>query len=186
VILVTVGTHEYPFDRLVRAAEDLATTVDEEVVIQRGTSRVPVLHATAHELLEPAQLEAEIERARVVVCHAGPATILLARSLGRIPVVVPRDPSHREHVDAHQLAFARRIADRIHLVEDPAGLATAVARHPEIERDLVQALDRPPGDGDAVGRLAAVVDSVVEQRRVPRLALRATMAFFERTRPRRR
>lgn len=138
MIFVTVGTHELPFDRLVRAAASLAAT-GERVVVQRGTSREPAVGCEVHDHLPPDAWAARIAEARVVVCHAGPATLEAAVAAGRIPVVVPRRRLWREHVDDHQLAWARRIADRVHVVVDPDRLAAAVARHDAV----VAALPRP-------------------------------------------
>jgi hypothetical protein len=39
LILVTIGMHDAPFDRLVRAADEMASRIEESVVIQRGVSR---------------------------------------------------------------------------------------------------------------------------------------------------
>jgi UDP-N-acetylglucosamine transferase subunit ALG13 len=49
--------------------------------------------------------------ADVVVTHGGPGTILEASSAGHRPVVVPRQRSYGEHVDDHQLRFAKRLAE---------------------------------------------------------------------------
>ena len=48
--------------------------------------------------------------ARVVVCHGGPGTIMLAATLGKMPIVMPRSSALGEHVDDHQVAFCKRIA----------------------------------------------------------------------------
>lgn len=119
MIFVTVGTHHQPFERLLEAARSL----DGEVVIQ-------------DRVLPPDAWTALVERARIVVCHAGPATIEAVVAAGKIPIVVPRRRLWREHVDDHQVAFARRIADRVHLLLDPSGLAEAIARHDAVVRAL--------------------------------------------------
>jgi UDP-N-acetylglucosamine transferase subunit ALG13 len=134
VILVTVGTHEDPFDRLVRAAEVLAG--GERVVLQKGPSTVPTPRCEARPFLAPEDLAAAMRDARIVVAHAGPSTLLEAAACGHVPVVVPRSAAHGEHVDDHQLRFARRIADRVHVVEDPARLPEALLRHAGILADL--------------------------------------------------
>lgn len=123
MILVTVGTHEQPFDRLVRAAADLVG--DEPVIVQRGVSRVHPVGCEVHDWMHPADLARALREARVVVCHAGPATIFEARAAGHIPIVVPRDPAFDEHVDDHQLRFARRITGQARVVFDPREIAAA-------------------------------------------------------------
>jgi len=50
-----------------------------------------------------------IKKAHVVICHGGAGTVFLALSLGKIPILIPRDASFGEHVDNHQLEFARKM-----------------------------------------------------------------------------
>lgn len=131
MIFVTVGTHHQPFDRLVRAAASLAAS-GERVVVQRGTSRERPVGCEVHDHLPPEVWLARVAEARLVVGHAGPATIEAVVAAGTVPIVVPRRRLWREHVDDHQLAWARRIADRVHVVLDPAALPAAVADHDSV------------------------------------------------------
>lgn len=183
MILVTVGTHEDPFDRLVAAAERLAAA-GEDVVVQTGTSTVPTPHCTAHRVLPPSALDALVRRAEVVVTHGGPGSILQARAAGHVPIVVPRRSAHGEHVDDHQVAFTRRIADRVRLVDDPARLADAVAAHRAAPAGDPAADDAARSDAFAVALDAVIVDVLATRPR--RGALRATFATFMRSRGPRR
>ena len=114
MILVTVGTHHQPFDRLLRAAEAVAARTDERVVVQRGVSGVDLPHCEVVDVVPPARLAEWMREARVVVMHAGSSSFLQARAYGRTPIVVPRRPEHREHVDDHQLRFAATLGDEAH------------------------------------------------------------------------
>ncbi|MGH3103673.1 MAG: glycosyltransferase [Gaiellaceae bacterium] len=129
MILVTVGTNETSFDRLLRALEALPET--EELVVQHGPSGVRPPRATCFDYLPFDELTAYMRRARVVVTHAGVGSIIAALSNGKRAIVVPRLARHGEAVDDHQLHFGRRAeqAGLVELVEDPATLAEAVARH---------------------------------------------------------
>ena len=60
-----------------------------------------------------------LNRSNAVVLQGGPGGIMDARNAGVRPIVVPRDPQRGEHVDSHQLDFARHL-DRL----DLAWLAT--------------------------------------------------------------
>ena len=66
--------------------------------------------------------------ARVVVCHAGVGSMMLARRCGVRPVVMARRVHLGEAVDDHQLPLARRLheAGAVELVDDAAQLAAAV------------------------------------------------------------
>ena len=131
MILVTVGTNEQPFDRLVRAAA--ALSVDEPLVVQYGSSSCAHGGGTWLDFTSFEALAALIREARVVVCHAGVGSIMLARRYGKLPIVVPRRLHMREAVDDHQLTLGRRLHDAgvVTLVEDERELDTAIAKAAE-------------------------------------------------------
>lgn len=157
MILVTVGTHEQPFDRLIAAAGRLPG--DEAVLVQAGVSRLAPSRCEVVDWLDPDALQAAMREARIVVCHGGPATIFEAVACGHVPIVVPRDPRHREHVDDHQLRFVRRIASRVHALYEPAGLAAAVDDHARV----VRGRDPLELDPDRTRRFAEGVEGICER-----------------------
>jgi UDP-N-acetylglucosamine transferase subunit ALG13 len=126
MILVTVGTNEQPFDRLVRWAA--ALEVDEPLVVQHGSSRVPHGPGEWVDFLPFDELSERASAARAVVCHAGVGSIMLARRYGHRPIVVARRVGLGEAVDDHQLALALRLsqAGLVTVVHDEAGLRAAL------------------------------------------------------------
>ena len=127
MILVTVGTNEQPFDRLVRAAAALdgrASPSSSSTARPRGRAG-----ARAGSTSSPFDELAELARqARVVVCHAGVGSIMLAR---RCRQAADRDaPRHHlgEAVDDHQRRAGppARASGLVTLVEDESDLASAV------------------------------------------------------------
>jgi UDP-N-acetylglucosamine transferase subunit ALG13 len=126
MILVTIGTNEQPFDRLVRAAARLEPV--ESLVVQHGSSREPHGRGRWVDFMTFEEIAALMREARVVVCHAGVGSIMLARRCGKRPIVVPRRLHLGEAVDDHQLPIARRLhaAGIVTLLEDEGGLAEAV------------------------------------------------------------
>jgi UDP-N-acetylglucosamine transferase subunit ALG13 len=143
VILVTVGSSTFPFDRLLRAVDALPR--DEELVVQHGASGVRPAGARCVEFLPFDDLAALVRQARVVVTHAGVGSILLALSNGRHPVVVPRLRSFGETVDDHQLECARRFGrdGLVTVVEDPALLGAALAAASDSVAGPAEAADVP-------------------------------------------
>jgi UDP-N-acetylglucosamine transferase subunit ALG13 len=127
MILVTVGTNEQPFDRLVCAAAALGG--DEPLVVQHGSSRAPRGRGEWVDFLPFGALEVHARAARVVVCHAGVGSIVLARRSGRRPIVMPRRHRLGEAVDDHQVALAQRLAAAglVTVVEDSDELGAALA-----------------------------------------------------------
>ena len=126
MIVVTIGTNEQPFDRVVRAAAGLR--LDERVVVQYGSSRVVTPREGWVEFLPFDELVALARQARVVVCPAGVGSIMMARRCGHRPIVVPRRHGLGEAVDDHQVGLARRLAQSglVTLVDDVETLAAAV------------------------------------------------------------
>ena len=109
---MSVGTDFHPFDRLCRWVDAWLADGGEQVArcfVQTGTSTPPE-HADHGQYLGHEQMEAMMREAAVVVCHGGPGTIMLAATMGKRPIVVPRRKAAGEHVDDHQHAFTRRIA----------------------------------------------------------------------------
>lgn len=139
MILVSVGTHEQPFDRLVEAVAALPG--DEELVVQYGTSRRCEGRGEWIDYMSFDELADLAKRARVVVCHAGVGSIVLARRYGHRPIIMPRRPHLGEHVDEHQMELSRRLdrAGIVTVVETAEALATAVAAPPAIAQVGAQA-----------------------------------------------
>lgn len=174
-LLFTVGTHPDPFDRLVRAAEQLAAE-GHQVVVQAGNSTVPTPHCERHALLTPEALQREIEAADEVVSHAGPATLLQVLEAGKVPLVVPRRPEHGEHVDHHQVAFVEHVRDRVHVVDHPHQLPQALLRHEAVVARLRQpAVDRSRSEAFALDA-GARIEALIDRGRSPAQRLRATLA----------
>ena len=107
-VFLTVGTHEQPFSRMVELADRLAAA-GHETTIQFGFSAPPSA-AAGFDFASSEELGRRMAGADAVVTHGGPASVLQALEAGRSPVVLPRSPAHREHVDDHQTVFAAHMA----------------------------------------------------------------------------
>jgi UDP-N-acetylglucosamine transferase subunit ALG13 len=157
MILVTVGTNEAPFDRLLLALGGRQPVDGEQLVVQHGPSSVRPPGAECVDYLPYDELADAIRRARVVVTHAGVGSIMTSLSNGRRPIVVPRLARYGEAVDDHQIGLGRRLAAE--------GLVTCA----ETEEAIREALDAPPPAAEvelgASTRLVADLKAYVESRR---------------------
>jgi UDP-N-acetylglucosamine transferase subunit ALG13 len=126
MIVVTTGTNEWAFDRLVRAAA--AIDGDEPLFVQYGASREPHGRGEWVDFTSFDELEACMRQARVVVSHAGVGSIMLARRCGHRPIVLPRLGRLGEAVDDHQVDMGRRLhaSGLVTLVESEGELFEAV------------------------------------------------------------
>jgi UDP-N-acetylglucosamine transferase subunit ALG13 len=162
---VSVGTDYHPFDRLCRWIDTwLADGGDEHArcFVQTGTSTPPA-HAEHGQYLGHEQMESMMREAAVVICHGGPGTIMLAATMGKRPIVVPRRKAAGEHVDDHQHAFTRRIAadGAIFLAESEADFRGFLSGmlHANGGEPLPPRLTSP---ADAVRRFEELVDGLFE------------------------
>lgn len=114
MIFVTVGTHEQPFNRLIKAVDDLVAdgTITEEVIIQRGYSTYEPKHCKYYDLLPWDEMQKYNKEARIVITHGGPASFIDVLALGKTPIVVPRQAKYNEHVNDHQLEFANELVKK--------------------------------------------------------------------------
>lgn len=112
-VVVSLGTHRFPFTALVERLAPLLRRLDCEVVWQLGSSLDPgKLPGDVASFLPADELSAAIAEADVVIGHAGVGLTLTALRAGKVPVLVPRRRGRREHTDDHQLQLARELAQR--------------------------------------------------------------------------
>lgn len=141
MILVTVGSSRWPFERLMGALQQLPA---DELFVQHGRAEPPAGVARAVPFLSFQELADQIAVADHVICHAGVGTIICALRAGHTPIVVPRQARFSESIDDHQLELAEALAERerIVLVRDLAELREKVARAPE-RRPALTTEERP-------------------------------------------
>lgn len=114
MIFVTVGTHEQPFDRLVKHMDFLSEkgTIREEIYILTGYSTFSPRYCSHTKFLKFDSMTEKMEKARIIITHGGASSIILAFHSGKIPIVVPRQKKYHEHVDNHQVYFCRKLEQK--------------------------------------------------------------------------
>ena len=139
MIFVTVGTHEQQFDRLIKYVDEL--NLPEEVMIQRGYSDYIPRNCRAEKLLPYEKMKQYTERARIVITHGGPSSIMMPLQMGKIPIVVPRQKKFGEHVNDHQVEFVQKISGTTDII--PVIPSVLPAR--SVRRRPTASADRPGG-----------------------------------------
>jgi UDP-N-acetylglucosamine--N-acetylmuramyl-(pentapeptide) pyrophosphoryl-undecaprenol N-acetylglucosamine transferase len=130
-VVVTLGTYRgYQFPRLIERLLAILPA-EAEVLWQTGETEVSRFGIEGHEALPEKELTAAMERADVVVAHAGVGAALAALEVGKRPVLVPRRRARNEHVDDHQIQIAGELAER--------GVAFAVEASELGLEDLIEA-----------------------------------------------
>lgn len=143
MIFVTVGTHEQPFNRLVKKIDELKRdgVIKEDVIIQTGFSTYEPKYCQWSKLIPYQQMIKNVADARIVITHGGPASFIMPLQIGKTPIVVPRQYKYGEHVNDHQVEFARNVSERmgtIILVEDISQLENSIKNYDEVVKKMGQ------------------------------------------------
>ncbi|AGF79897.1 hypothetical protein UWK_03380 [Desulfocapsa sulfexigens DSM 10523] len=107
MIFVTVG-EQLPFDRLVRAVDECAQKLGQEIFAQIGETEWRPKKIGYEKFLNPDEFNKKFLEADVIIAHAGMGTIITALELGKPIIVMPRKAALGEHRNDHQFATAQR------------------------------------------------------------------------------
>jgi UDP-N-acetylglucosamine transferase subunit ALG13 len=115
MILVTLGTIPYPFNRAIEWLDELlrSSVVTGPVFVQYGVSNVDILqrnnHLVLQSLVESTQFIKLVDEATLVISHAGQGSTRLLASRGANFILLPRLKKYGEHVDDHQYLFCQAV-----------------------------------------------------------------------------
>lgn len=115
VIFVTVGTHEQPFNRLVKYMDELVESgeIKEDVIMQTGYSTYEPKNCAWQKFYSYQNILKLVDEARIVITHGGPSSFIMPLQIGKTPIVFPRQRKYGEHVNDHQVRFTKEIAERM-------------------------------------------------------------------------
>ncbi len=138
MILITVGSTLFPFQRMTTLVEHIAhiRPNNEKIIFQYGHTPPHFLDANVTPLPFVAHktLVSYMKKARVIISHGGPATIYQALSFGKIPWVLPRQQRYGEHLNDHQVTFTQFLARHklVHTITPKTHVASICASNETI------------------------------------------------------
>lgn len=114
MILVTVGTEKFPFNRLMGWLQVLLKQgfIQEDLVVQYGSCTELPSEVRAYSLLPQEQFQELIHQARLIISHCGEGSFLLLGTTYKPYILVPRSHKFGEHVDDHQVELAVALAQK--------------------------------------------------------------------------
>lgn len=141
MILVTVGTHEQPFDRLIQCIDEIAREhiLNDEFIVQRGFGRYQPQFCRYEDFFTYTDMVQLVSNARIVITHGAPSSFIMPLKIGKIPIVVPRKKCFREHINDHQVCFVREFAEKQHnilVAEDMAQLPEILLHYDTLIRNM--------------------------------------------------
>ncbi len=105
MILVTLGTQDKSFERLLREMELLIQqkVIREEVVVQAGYTEYSSQYMKIVDFLPKEELEKLLSSCRFLITHGGVGSIFDGLSHKKKIIAVPRLAQYKEHTNDHQL-----------------------------------------------------------------------------------
>lgn len=114
MIFVTVGTHEQPFNRLIKEVDSLKHMgiIKDHVFSQIGYSTYIPKFCEYQKFVSYNEMDKLMSEASIIITHGGPSSFIKALEYNKIPIVVPRQKKFNEHINDHQLIFCRELKQR--------------------------------------------------------------------------
>ncbi len=110
MVFVTVGTTQYPFQRLIDTVLICAQKhSDVSFVVQSGSYSSyshPSSNVFIKNYLSFPEVQKNLKLSQTVVCHAGMGTIIQSHMNGKKPLVLPRQKRYGEHTNDHEILIA--------------------------------------------------------------------------------
>ena len=107
MIFVILGTQDKKFPRLLEAIQkkidEGKINKKEEIIVQAGSTKFESKNMKILDYIPVKEFEELIEKADLIICHAGVGTIIYGLSIDKTMIVAARLKKYGEHVNDHQL-----------------------------------------------------------------------------------
>jgi UDP-N-acetylglucosamine transferase subunit ALG13 len=140
-IFVSVGMSRWPFDRLLEAVRPLCRS--HNLIVQRGISDLE-LPCPTYRFIPFSDVLAQIEKATIVITHAG-NTVRLVQRQQKVPIVMAREAARGEMANDHQVQYLRNEEQygRVVGLWDGADLPQLVETHIQTQNQMLASRPLP-------------------------------------------
>lgn len=104
MILVTLGTQDKPFTRLLEEIEKEINkgNIKDKVIVQAGMTKFESKNMKIFDLIPMNEFNKMINECDLLITHGGVGCILTALKKGKIIIAAPRLEKYKEHDNDHQ------------------------------------------------------------------------------------
>lgn len=105
MILVTLGTQDKPFKRLIEAVEKQIKlgNIKDEVIVQAGCTTYKSNNMKIFDYISATEFENLYNKADIIITHAGVGNVIMGLKKNKKMIVAARLEEYGEHVNNHQL-----------------------------------------------------------------------------------
>ncbi len=116
MIFVILGTQDKKFTRLLetiqKKIDEGKISKKEKIIVQAGSTKFASKDMEIIDYMAIEQFEEYIEKADLIICHAGVGTILTALQKDKKIIAAARLKKYGEHVNDHQLQILETFSKR--------------------------------------------------------------------------
>lgn len=118
MILVTLGTQDKPFSRLLKAVEKEIKegNINEKVIAQAGFTKFTSRYMEVIDLVPINEFDKILEEATLVITHGGVGSILGSLRKGKKVIAVPRYSKYKEHTNDHQVQIVEELSKQKYII----------------------------------------------------------------------
>ena len=115
MILVTLGTQKEQFTRLLDYIEN--SKIKDEIIVQAGHTKYNSKKMKIFDFIPYEKMNEYIEKADLIITHAGTGSVLMPLKRGKKIIVCARDMKYEEHIDNHQQELVEVFASEGYVLE---------------------------------------------------------------------
>ena len=114
MILVTLGTQDKSFERLLKAVQKAIDEgyIKEKVVVQAGYTEFTSKDMEIFDFIPRDRFDELIEKCDILITHAGVGSILTGLNNGKKVIAAARLSEYKEHINDHQIQIVEKF-DRL-------------------------------------------------------------------------
>src|SRR5574344_689232 len=130
MILVTLGTQDKPFERLLKMVEKCINDglINEPVIVQAGNTKYCSSKMQIIDFLTPKEMDKYIENSSYIIAHGGVGSIFSALNYQKKIIAVARLKKYGEHENDHQLQIINEFAKEGFLINGTDDLENAIKK----------------------------------------------------------
>ena len=112
MILVTLGTQDKSFERLLKAIDKEIEkgNIKDKVLVQAGYTKYKSKNMEIFKTVSNDRLEELMDEASLIITHGGVGSILTALKHNKKVIAAPRLSKYNEHTNDHQLEITKEFA----------------------------------------------------------------------------